>query len=186
MADFWSDRFKNAVNKEMLGEYALAAVGGVIYTVLPTALNLNGPSAFWLGFGSLMTLGFFTKSKALLCGGIIVAVVHLIYRYGSNYTMKWWQRPIWSLDPNTTAVTTPSGDMHDYVGYPGNMHDYTQLPNGYSALALPPADAPGEQMHDFVRPGEALMDGNDNDAGFMGTNRYSQGGGSFESQSMFE
>jgi hypothetical protein len=179
MVDFWSDRFKHAVNKEMLGEYALAGLGGVIYTVLPTALGMNGPGAFWLGFGTVMTLGFFAKSKALLCGGIIVAAVHLIYRYGSNYTMRWWQRPIWSLDPNTT--TPDDGRIHDYVRS-GSMSDYTQLPNGYAALALPPADAPAP-MNDFVRAGEPLMDGDD---GFMGSTRYGQHGGAFEAPSMFE
>ncbi|MEP7217436.1 MAG: hypothetical protein ABI876_00890 [Bacteroidota bacterium] len=173
MAEFWKDRARYAFNKEMLGEAASAVAGGVVYTILPTAFGKNGKWGMAIGLGSVLAAGFLLKSKALLLGGLMVATVHLIYKYGSNYTMDWWGRPVWSL--SETDPTT--GVLKDYVQGPVSMADYTQLPNGYSALALPPSDAPA-QMHDYVTPQDtALMDGDDD---FMST------GGSYEAKSMFE
>lgn len=175
-----------SVSSEMLGEYALAGVGATLYTIVPTALNLSGPEAMVVGGGAVIALGILLESPVLIGGAVFVMLVHLIYRYGSNATMKWWGRPVWSLD----KAPSPSGagNMNDYVRYQGGMHDYTQLPNGYSALALAPSDAPApmQQMNDFVMQNDrTLMDAED-ERGFMESDRYEQNGGSYDAPSLFD
>jgi hypothetical protein len=176
-------------SREMAVEYGLAGAGAILYTGLPTAFNMQGPGAMALGLGACLALGVWLESPTLLAGGLFVAVVHLIYKYGSNLTLSWWGRTIWSLDP---SVPSTSGTMNDYVQYnPYNsgMHDAVNLPNGYQALALPPADQPAPMqgnsypasgINDYVTGHEQLMDD-----GFLEHNRYEQNG-SFESNSIFE
>ncbi|HVZ39938.1 MAG TPA: hypothetical protein VHI13_11720 [Candidatus Kapabacteria bacterium] len=172
-------------NLETAGEFALGGLGGIIYTVLPTALNLSGPGAMATALLACYALGFWLESKALLAGGFFVAVVHMIYKYGSNLTMKAWGRPVWSLDPSVPSVPGGMGDYVNYNPYGPNygMHDAVQLPNGYSALALPPADvpAPAQAMNDYAMPHEQLMD----DDGFYSKSRYEQNG-SYDASSIFE
>ncbi|MEP7220060.1 MAG: hypothetical protein ABI876_14145 [Bacteroidota bacterium] len=183
MAGYLQDRAHFAFNKDMLSEAAFAVAGGVAYTIIPTAIGKNGAWGMGIGLGSVLALGFLLKSKALLLGGLMVAVTHLIYKYGSNYTVQWWGRPVWSLDETNAPA---AGQMNDYVHGPVAMNDYMQMPNGYSALSLPPGDAPSHQMNDYVMPNDhSLMDGDD-DSDFMYNNRYEQNGGSYDAKSMFE
>lgn len=177
-------------NMEMAGEFALGGLGAIIYTGLPTALNMSGAGAMAVGLGACYALGFWLESKALLAGGFFVAIVHLIYKYGSNATMKFWGRPIWSLDPSIPSLPGAMGDYVNYNPYTPNygMHDAVQLPNGYSALALPPADVPAPSQaipqamnDDYMMGHEQLMD----DEGFYEKSRYEQNG-SYEAASIFE
>lgn len=188
------------LSQDMAVEYALAGVGAIVYTVLPTAVNWTGPKAMALALVPCIGLGVWMESPTLLAGTLFVALVHLIYKYGSTLTLKWWGRTVWSLDTATPLPsTTPATDLGDYVAFNRNaygagMNDAVQLPNGYSALALPPADVPAPSqsidnpgmpshgMNDYVMPHGQLMDGED---GFLGTSRQDQNG-SFDGTSMFE
>ncbi len=166
-------------------EFLYAGVGAMLYTGLPTALNMNGAGAMAVAIAPSIALGLWRKSYAFLAGSMFVGLVHVIYKYGSNWTLNWWGRPIWSLDPTMQA---PPADLKDYFHYDDmhGMHDAVQLPNGYSALALPPGDMPGNGtasgMNDYITAQNQLLD--DDDGSFSSV-RYEQNG-SFESPSIFE
>lgn len=126
---------RDATSRQSITDILIGSVAGaVIYSMLPTVLNLSGAVGMVVGAGTTWLVGAVTGQKGIQYAGPALATLHLAYVFAQGVVTDALGRPIWQYDQ--TATPAP---LSDYVNYGGER-----------IMAAAPTDMP--------EPNTALMD----------------------------
>ncbi|MFN8358587.1 MAG: hypothetical protein U0264_01615 [Candidatus Kapaibacterium sp.] len=113
---------KVGFGKEALIDDLSALAVPLVYTLLPTVLNVQGWLAMFIGFAVPYAAGKIFNMPGVCHAALAVAGTHLIYAKGQGMITNAFSRPIWTLTPSadygqastnqattTQAVTAPAG-----------------------------------------------------------------------------
>ncbi|MBK9249351.1 MAG: hypothetical protein IPM69_14870 [Ignavibacteria bacterium] len=108
---------KVGFGKEALIDDLSALAVPLVYTLLPTVLNVQGWLAMFIGFAVPYAAGKLFNMPGVCHAALAVAGTHLIYAKGQGMITNAFSRPIWTLTPAsefgqpsiTQDGTTPAG-----------------------------------------------------------------------------
>ncbi len=166
--------FRDAITRESLADLGWAALGSVVYLMVPTALRTDGWLGWTLAVGSAWLTGAAFGLSGMRAAAVGLGTSHLIYVFGQEPIQKATGRPIFRFS-QSAPIPIGSGVSGLYDSDP----TFIQLPMTREvAVAQVPNDLPSQGMSDYV---PAITRGI---SGYLPAESYSEGVSSYVTADM--